>query len=46
VHAWLNPALGDPPAWYAIVDDKRHPYYEHMIAAGDLFVAKRESFGF
>jgi putative SOS response-associated peptidase YedK len=31
--AWLNPELGNLAALYAIFDDKRHPYYEHRLAA-------------
>jgi putative SOS response-associated peptidase YedK len=31
VDAWL--AGGDPQAMYRIFDDKRHPYYEHRLAA-------------
>jgi hypothetical protein len=30
--AWLNPH-GDTVAMQAILDDKRHPYYEHRMAA-------------
>jgi hypothetical protein len=30
--AWLNPH-GDTAAMQAILDDKRHPYYEHRMAA-------------
>jgi len=33
VDAWLNPEPGNLAALYAIFDDKRHPYYEHRIAA-------------
>lgn len=33
VQAWLNPAPTDLQALYAIFDDKRHPFYEHKIAA-------------
>lgn len=33
VDAWLNPDPGNLAALYAIFDDKRHPYYEHKIAA-------------
>ncbi len=32
VDAWLNPQ-GDTAAMQAIFDDKRHPYYEHRLAA-------------
>ena len=32
VDAWLNPH-GDTAAMQAIFDDKRHPYYEHRMAA-------------
>lgn len=28
VEAWLNPDPNDLPALFAILDDKRHPYYE------------------
>lgn len=31
--AWLNPDPGSLTALYAIFDDKRHPYYEHRLAA-------------
>jgi putative SOS response-associated peptidase YedK len=31
VDAWL--AGGDPQAMYGIFDDKRHPFYEHRLAA-------------
>ena len=31
--AWLNPAPGDLASLYRIFDDKRHPYYEHRLAA-------------
>lgn len=30
--AWLNPS-GDLQAMYRIFDDKRHPFYEHRLAA-------------
>lgn len=33
VQAWLNQDPTDLQALYAIFDDKRHPYYEHKIAA-------------
>jgi putative SOS response-associated peptidase YedK len=33
VDAWLNPDPTNLGALYAIFDDKRHPYYEHRIAA-------------
>ena len=33
VEAWLNPDPGNLQALYAIFDDKRHPFYEHKIAA-------------
>ncbi len=33
VDAWLDPEPGDLAALYAIFDDKRHPYYEHRLAA-------------
>ncbi len=33
VDAWLNPDPANLRALYAIFDDKRHPYYEHRIAA-------------
>lgn len=32
IDAWLQPG-GDLTAMHAIFDDKRHPYYEHRIAA-------------
>jgi putative SOS response-associated peptidase YedK len=32
VDAWLNPR-GDVAAMQAIFDDKRHPFYEHRLAA-------------
>lgn len=32
IDAWLQPG-GDLAAMHAIFDDKRHPYYEHRIAA-------------
>jgi putative SOS response-associated peptidase YedK len=32
LNAWLNPH-GDTAAMQAILDDKRHPYYEHRMAA-------------
>lgn len=31
--AWLNPDPSDLAALYRIFDDKRHPYYEHRLAA-------------
>ena len=31
--AWLNPDPRNLDALYAILDDKRHPFYEHRIAA-------------
>ncbi|MBB1061868.1 SOS response-associated peptidase family protein [Marilutibacter spongiae] len=31
--AWLQPDPADLAALYAIFDDKRHPYYEHRLAA-------------
>nr|WP_246071967.1 SOS response-associated peptidase family protein [Lysobacter aestuarii] len=31
--AWLQPDPGDLAALYAIFDDKRHPFYEHRLAA-------------
>lgn len=31
--AWLNPDPQELASLYAIFDDKRHPYYEHRIAA-------------
>lgn len=31
--AWLNPDPRNLGALYAIFDDKRHPYYEHRVAA-------------
>lgn len=33
IDAWLNPEPGNLAALQAIFDDKRHPYYEHRIAA-------------
>ncbi|WP_115560003.1 SOS response-associated peptidase family protein [Xanthomonas arboricola] len=33
VDAWLNPDPRDLDALYTIFDDKRHPYYEHRLAA-------------
>ncbi|MGE8280568.1 MAG: SOS response-associated peptidase family protein [Stenotrophomonas sp.] len=33
IEAWLNPDPTDLQALYAIFDDKRHPFYEHRIAA-------------
>ena len=33
VDAWLNPDPTNLAALYAIFDDKRHPYYEHQLAA-------------
>jgi putative SOS response-associated peptidase YedK len=33
VDAWLNPDPGNLGELYAIFDDKRHPFYEHEIAA-------------
>jgi putative SOS response-associated peptidase YedK len=33
VDAWLNPDPQDLAALYAIFDDKRHPFYEHRLAA-------------
>jgi putative SOS response-associated peptidase YedK len=33
VDAWLNPEPGNLAALYVIFDDKRHPYYEHRLAA-------------
>ncbi len=33
VDAWLNPDPADLAALYAIFDDKRHPFYEHRLAA-------------
>ncbi len=33
VDAWLNPDPADLAALYRIFDDKRHPFYEHRIAA-------------
>jgi len=33
VDAWLEPDASDPAALFAILDDKRHPYYEHREAA-------------
>lgn len=33
IDAWLRPEPGNPAALYAIFDDKRHPFYEHRVAA-------------
>lgn len=33
VNAWLNPDPADLAALYRIFDDKRHPFYEHRLAA-------------
>ena len=33
VDAWLQPNAKDLKALYAIFDDKRHPFYEHQMAA-------------
>jgi putative SOS response-associated peptidase YedK len=33
IDAWLNPDPKDLAALYAIFDDKRHPFYEHRLAA-------------
>lgn len=33
VDAWLNPDPANLQALYAIFDDKRHPFYEHRLAA-------------
>lgn len=33
VDAWLHPDPANLAALYAIFDDKRHPYYEHQVAA-------------
>jgi len=33
VDAWLNPDPSDLGALYRIFDDKRHPFYEHRLAA-------------
>ncbi len=33
IDAWLNPKPADLATLYAIFDEKRHPYYEHRIAA-------------
>jgi putative SOS response-associated peptidase YedK len=33
VDAWLNPNPAHLGALYAIFDDKRHPFYEHRLAA-------------
>ncbi len=33
VDAWLNPDPADLAALYWIFDDKRHPFYEHRLAA-------------
>jgi putative SOS response-associated peptidase YedK len=33
INAWLNPDPANLQALYDIFDDKRHPFYEHRIAA-------------
>lgn len=33
VEAWLNPDASDLASLYRIFDDKRHPFYEHQLAA-------------
>lgn len=33
VDAWLNPNPVDLASLYAIFDHKRHPFYEHRLAA-------------
>ncbi|TQD51252.1 SOS response-associated peptidase family protein, partial [Marilutibacter aestuarii] len=33
LEAWLQPDPADLAALYAIFDDKRHPFYEHRLAA-------------
>jgi putative SOS response-associated peptidase YedK len=33
IDAWLNPDPKNLAALYAIFDDKRHPFYEHRLAA-------------
>lgn len=33
IDLWLNPDASNLAAMYAIFDDKRHPYYEHRLAA-------------
>lgn len=33
IDAWLRPEPGNLAALYEIFDDKRHPYYEHSVAA-------------
>nr|WP_154352870.1 hypothetical protein [Stenotrophomonas maltophilia] len=33
VRAWLDPARADLAALCQIFDDKRHPFYEHKLAA-------------
>ena len=33
VDAWLSPDPRDLASLYAIFDDRRHPFYEHRIAA-------------
>lgn len=33
IEAWLNPDPANLDALYRIFDDKRHPFYEHRIAA-------------
>jgi putative SOS response-associated peptidase YedK len=33
VDGWLNPDPADLASLYRIFDDKRHPFYEHRLAA-------------
>lgn len=33
IDAWLNPDPANLQALQAIFDDKRHPFYEHRLAA-------------
>ena len=33
IEAWLNPDPANLQALYGIFDDKRHPFYEHKVAA-------------
>ena len=33
IDSWLNPDPKNLAAVYAIFDDKRHPFYEHRLAA-------------
>lgn len=33
IDTWLRPEPGNLTALYAVFDDKRHPFYEHCVAA-------------